>query len=429
MQISVNKFFIYLALLLFLSNCGLGKKDAIESNPNAKVLFEKPKPLEQELNPTLNIKISTITKGEPFLSSTTNNSGNLNFLTKFENTFSYKFSSIERFNFNQPELLFTNDNSLVFFNGKGEIFKVSKDYEEYWKVNHYTKKEKKLKPILYFAQAGTNVIVMDTLSKVYSIKLDNGDLNWSINSRSGFNSNAKVTKNRVIAVDFDNVIRAFSTKDGKELWNFDTDNPFIKSQKKLSLAIKGEVVFFVNSIGDITALNANDGSLVWQTPTQSTVIFQDAFTLENSDIIFANDSIYFSNNRNEFFAIDARSGVLKWKQTINSSLRPTVIENYVFSVSKEGFLFVIDDKTGNVLRITNIFKNIKNKKKQIEPTGFILAQNKIYISLNNGRLIKVDAVSGNEEGYFKIGKSRINRPNVFNDGMFIVKSNAIIKVE
>ena len=248
-------------------------------------------------------------------------------------------------------------------------------------------------------------------------------------SSSGFNSNIKVTKKRLIAVDFDNVIRAFSINDGKELWNFDTDNPFIKSQKKLSLAIKGEVVFFVNSIGDITALNVNDGSLVWQTPTQSTVIFQDAFTLENSDIIFANDTIYFSNNRNEFYAIDAKSGVLKWKQTINSSLRPTVIENYVFSVSKEGFLFVIDDKTGNVLRITNIFKNIENKKKQIEPTGFILAQNKIYISLNNGRLIKVDVISGNEEGYFKIGKSRINRPNVFNDGMFIVKSNAIIKVE
>ena len=425
----MNKFFLYLVLILFLSNCGLGKKDVVENNQNAKVLFEKPKPIEQELNPTLNIKISTITKGEPFLSNTTNNNGNLNFFTKFENIFSYKFSSIDNFNFNQLELLFTDDNNLIFFNGKGEIFKVSKDFEEYWKVNHYTKKEKKYNPILYFAQAGSNIIVMDTLSKVYSIKSDNGDLNWSIKSRTGFNSNAKITKNRVIVVDFDNVIRAFSINDGKELWNFVTENPFIKSQKKLSLAIKGEVVFFVNSIGDITALNINDGSLVWQTPTQSAIIFQDAFKLENSDIIFANDTIYFSNNRNEFFAIDARSGVLKYKQTINSSLRPTVIENYVFSVSKEGFLFVIDDKTGNVLRITNIFKNIENKKKKIEPTGFILAQNKIYVSLSNGRLIKVDAISGNEEEIYKIGKSKINRPNFFNDGMFIVKSNAIIKVE
>ena len=424
----MNKFFLYLALLLFLSNCGF-KDNKVEENPNAITLFEKSKPIEQELNPTLNIKISTITKGEPFLSSNSNNSGNLDFNSNFENAFSYKFSTIDQFKFNQPEILFTEDNSLVFFTGKGEIFKTSTDFEEYWKVNHYTKKEKKLKPILYFAQSGTDILVLDNLSKVYSIKLETGELNWTIESKVGFNSNAKIIKNSVVAVDFDNVIRAFSVKDGKELWNFDTDNPFIKSQKKLSLVTKGEVVFFINSIGDVTALNANDGSLVWQTPTQSTLIFQDAFTLENSDIIFANDTIYFSNNRNEFFAIDARSGVLKYKQTINSSLRPTVIEDYVFSISKEGFLFVIDDKTGNVLRITNIFKKIENKKNQIEPTGFILAQNKIYVSLNNGKLIKLNAVSGNEEGFYKIGKSRINRPNVFDDGMFILKSNAIIKVE
>ena len=348
----MSKFFLYLVLLLFLSNCGF-KDKKVEENPNAITLFEKSKPIEQELNPTLNIKISTITKGEPFLSNNSNNSGNLDFNSNFEKVFSYKFSTIDQFKFNQPEILFTEDNSLVFFTGKGDIFKTSTDFEEYWKVNHYSKKEKKLKPILYFAQSGPDILVLDNLSKVYSIKLETGELNWTIESKVGFNSNAKIIKNSVVVVDFDNVIRAFSVKDGKELWNFDTDNPFIKSQKKLSLITKGEVVFFINSIGDVTALNANDGSLVWQTPTQSTLIFQDAFTLENSDIIFANDTIYFSNNRNEFFAIDARSGVLKYKQTINSSLRPTVIEDYVFSISKEGFLFIIDDKTGNVLRITN----------------------------------------------------------------------------
>ena len=110
-------------------------------------------------------------------------------------------------------------------------------------------------------------------------------------------------------------------------------------------------------------------------------------------------------------------------------MSPTVINNYVFSVSKEGYLFVIDDKTGNILRISNILKNIKNKKKLIEPTGFILAQNKIYISLNNGQLIKINSLSGTEESTIKIGKKRINRPYVFNGSMFILKSNAIIKVE
>jgi len=423
----VNKFFLYLFLLLILSSCGFGNKEIEEQYKNTKIIFEKSKPIKKELNSNLKIKLSKLTKGEPFLGNNTNSAGNINFETNFKKTSSYKFSAIKEFNFNQPELIFTNDESIVFFDGKGSIFKINKDMKEVWKVNHYTKKEKKLKPIIYFAQADKKIIAADNLSKVYLINLINGNLIKSIENNTGFNSNIKVSKDRILIVDFDNKIRCFSTKDGSELWNFDTENPFIKSKKKLSLIIKGELVFFINSIGDLTALNINNGSLFWQTPTQSNVIYQDAFTLENSDLVFANDSIYFSNNKNELFSIDARTGIVNWKQTINSTLIPTIIANLVFSVSNEGYLFVIDNSNGNIIRITDMLKNIKNKKNKIKPSGFIIARNKIYLSLNNGRLIKADVTTGIEENIYKLSGSKILRPNVFGNNMYLLKNNAIIK--
>ena len=113
-------------------------------------------------------------------------------------------------------------------------------------------------------------------------------------NQSSFNSDIKIFKDRFLTIDFDNVIRCFSIKDGKEIWNFKTENSFIKSQKKLSLVLKGEIVYFINNLGDITALNVNDGSLVWQTQTQTNVIYQNAFSLQNSDLVYANNSIYFS---------------------------------------------------------------------------------------------------------------------------------------
>ena len=176
----------------------------------------------------------------------------------------------------------------------------------------------------------------------------------------------------------------------------------------------------------MTALNANDGSLVWQTPTQSNVIYQNAFSLENSDLVFANDSIYFSNNKNEIFSIDARTGIINWKQKLNSSLRPTIAENFIFSISNEGYLFVIDVNTGNIIRITNALKNIKNKKNKIKPTGFIIAKNKVFLSLNNGRLIKIDITSGAQENLYKLGGSKISRPYVYKDKMYLIKNNSII---
>jgi len=425
----VNKFFLYLFLLLILSSCGLSKKEIEDQNKNLKIIFEKSKPIKKELNSNLKIKLTKLTKGEAFLGNNTNSVGNINFETNFNKTSSYKFSAIKEFNFNQPELIFTNDESIVFFDAKGSIFKINKDLKEIWKVNHYSKKEKKLKPIIYFALADKKIIVADNLSKIYLINLNDGNLIKSIKSNTGFNSNIKVSNDRFLIVDFDNTIRCFSIKNGLELWNFDTENPFIKSKKKLSLVIKGQIVFFINNTGDVTALNINNGSLFWQTPTQSNVIYQDAFTLENSNLVFANDSIYFSNNKNELFSIEARTGIVNWKQTVNSSLMPTIIESMVFSVSNEGYLFVIDSKNGNIIRITDMLKNIENKKNKIKPTGFVIARNKIYLSLNNGRLIKADVTTGIEENIYKLSNSKILRPNVFGNNMYLLKHNAIIKTE
>jgi len=424
----VNKLFVYLILLL-LSSCGLGTKEVVDNQIKSKIIFAKSKPINKELNPNLKLKISKLSKGEVFFRNNTNNAGNINFETNFEKTKTYKFSTIKEFDFNQPELIFTEDKGIVFFDGKGSIFKINSDLKEVWKVNHYTKREKKLKPIIYFAQTKNKLVAADNLSKVYLIDLHNGNLIKAIEVNTGFNSNIKIYNDKFLIVDLNNTIKCFSINDGNELWSFETEDPFIKSKKKLSLITKGELVFFINNIGDLTALNIANGSLFWQTPTQSNVIYQNAFTLENSDLVFANDTIYFSNNKNELFSVDARSGVVNWKQTINSSLTPTIIENLIFSVSNEGYLFVVENMKGNIIRITDILKNIKNKKNRIRPTGFVIARNKIYLSLNNGRLIKVNISTGEDESINKLSGSKILRPKVFNDNMYIVKNNAIIKTE
>ena len=422
----MNKCIKYIIILLFLSNCSFSINEKNE-NQNLIDIFKKNEPIEKEFNQQLKIKKLNTFKKNPFLKNNSNNNGNINFDSNFENISNHKISKIKKFYSNQPELFFTQDENIIFFNGKGTILKLNQNFKEIWKVNNYNKKEKKLNPILYFAQVNKKLIVNDNLSKMYTVNLDNGKVIWSKYSSSSFNSDIKVYGDKFISVDFDNVIRAISSKDGTELWNFKTENSFIKSQKKLSIILKDEIVFFINNLGDVTALDVNSGSLVWQTPTQSSLIYQDAFSLENSDLVFENDTIYFSNNKNEFFSIDAKTGIIKWTQSINSSLRPTIIESLIFTVSNEGYLFVIDDRTGNILRITDILTNFKNRD-NIKPTGFIHGKQKLFVSLSNGRLLKINSSTGSEEKIIKLHGSKISRPSVFNNSMYLIKDNAIVKI-
>ena len=420
----MNRTILYLVILFLFSSCSQDNK-SIE-NSNTKILFEEIRPIQENLNSNIQIKLSKFVKNNSFINNNSNNNGNINFEPLFEKKKAYKFTKIKQFNSIDTDILFIKNNDLIYFDNRGTIFRINENFDTVWKANHYSKKEKKLNPILYFNYINNRIIIVDTLSNVFSINLDNGELIWKKESFSPFNSNVAIQKDKFITIDFDNVIRCFSVIDGNELWNFKTENTFIKSQKKLSIIIKDDIVYSLNNLGDLTALNINDGSLVWQTPTQSNEIFLNAFSLKNSEMILMNETIYFSNNKNDLFSIDARTGIVKWKQTVNSSLKSTISENFIFNISEKGYLFIIDKETGNIIRVTDVFLNFK-KREKIYPVGFVVAKNKIYLSTNNGRIVKVNVVNSEIEDIIKFNNEKISRPFINNGYFFLIKNNAIIR--
>ena len=77
------------------------------------------------------------------------------------------------------------------------------------------------------------LFVADNISKYYLIDINSGNLIWSKNSIAPFNSQIKTYNDMFFIIDFNNVLRCLSIKDGSELWNVKGNNTFIKSQKKL----------------------------------------------------------------------------------------------------------------------------------------------------------------------------------------------------
>ncbi len=445
----MNKVFYKLLVILFLSSCtapdwidtsrgifGTGEKIVNPNDPNQKKIFDEDEVFEKELNVNLKINLKQNFKKNSFVNNLTNNNGLINFDGKLKKVSRYRFKKIKQFEFTQPELYFTELNSIIFFDNKGTIINFDQNSKIVWKKNFYSKSEKKNNPILYFAGNKKILIVTDNLAKYYAINISNGELLWERLNSSPFNSQLKIFKDKFFAVDSENILRCFSLENGKELWNYKTDKSFIKSQQKLSLVISNNRVVFINTLGDVSSVDIETGKLLWQTPTQSNEIYESSFSLKNSDLILDKKGIFFSNNQNEFYALDETTGVVLWKQTLNSNLRSTFIENLIFNVTLEGYLAVLDARNGNILRMTNIFERIKRYEQKglladrttVLPIGFIVSNKKIYISLSNGKLVSVDLLTGKSLDVVKIDGEKISRPYIFKNEMFVIKDNGILKL-
>ena len=421
---------LLIIFLLIFSGCSLKNKPSLPEN-NSKKLIKKTgsnnqiisKNFNSNLKIVLNKKSDKKEKREFKNNLGRQEVGDINYKIS-----SFKFKKIKNFSLVEPNLIFTKD-GIIFFEKKGNIIKFDYEKNIVWKINHYTKQEKKLSPLINFGNNDEVIIVTDNLSKYYAIDKLNGNLLWSKTNASQFNSEIKVIGDKFYVIDKENIIHCFSIKNGEKIWNYKTDNFFIKSNKKLSIVFDNNKIIFNNSIGDITALDANKGFLLWQTPTQNSQIYADTISLSTSSLVIDNDFVLFSNNNNEFYSLDKNDGFVNWKQVINSDIKPVISNEIVFSVSNEGLLFIIDLKNGNIIKTQDLFLSYSHKKRLLlKPTGISLGVERIFITLNNGNLMVLDLKTGNLIKSIKIDSKRISEPFIYNKKIYIIKNNSIIEI-
>ncbi len=430
----MNKLIFTLVVFFFINNCSFNensriwkdKENKLENNKKITKVFSENKSSVKEFNQDLKLDLSSI----KILNKKNDNQNNLGLqsykgdLRKIGN---FKFSKLEKINQLDFEPIFLKS-GVIFFDKKGSIIKYDNNQKVVWKKNHYSKSERKLKPKLNFIVDKQNLLVADSVAKYYSVNIITGEVNWLKNNEYPFNSNIKKHKDKIFVIDYKNTLRCYKIKDGSECWNLQTEDSFTISNIKYSLIILNDNVIFNNSIGDITAVDIETGLITWQLPTQSSAIINETYNFKISKLVSDGNSIYFSNNKNQFYSLDLKTGTINWINEVNSNIKPILVGNLIFTISREGYLYLIDKNKGNIIRITDLFLNYKDKKrKNIYPVGFIIGDKNLYLTNSDGKLI----IAGIEDGKIikieKVSSGLVSEPFIFNDNLYIVRNGSIIK--
>ena len=430
----MNRIIILIIALTFLNQCSLNensriwkdKEKKLEAQKNIKKVFLEDKKITTEFNQELKLDLSII-KFNNKITDNKNNYGSQNYEGLIDKIGNYKFSKFEDINQLNFKPIFLDD-GLIFFDKKGSIIRYNDKTKVLWKQNHYSKSEKKLRPKLDFIQDGENLLITDSIAKYYSVNINSGELNWSKNNIYPFNSDIKKHKNKIFVIDYKNTLRCYNVSDGNECWNLKTEDSFTISNSKFSLIVINDKVIFSNSIGDITAVDIETGVIIWQLPTQSSSIINETYNFKISKLVSDGNSIIFSNNKNEFHSIDVKTGTINWINEINSNITPIITENLIFTVSNEGYLIVIEKNKGNIIRVTDLFKNYKLKKrKNIKPVGFVIGNTNLYLTNTDGKMIVVDLSLGDIKKIEKISGDFVSKPFIVNENLFVIRNGSIVQ--
>ncbi len=429
----MTRIFILFLLPLILANCSLNenskiwnKNKKLNVDKNTKIIFAEKKISYNELNPNISLNLSQIKIQNKILDDK-NNFGVQKYSGEIKKIKNFRFSKFNNEIETDLKPLFLRD-GIVFFDSKGSVIRFDNDQKIVWKKNYYSKFEKKNNPKLSFGIHGDKLIVVDNLSNLFLINLKNGNLIWKKKNDYPFNSEIKIFDNKFYVIDLKNVLRCYFIKDGSKCWSLETEKTLTITNSKNSLLIAGNVVYFINNLGDLTAADILSGDLMWQLPTQSSDITNITYNFKNSKIVSEGKNIFFSNNKNEFYSINLKNGSINWINDISSSLTPIVIGNFIITFSDNGYLFVIDKEQGNIIKIKDIYKMYKDKnRKKIRPTGFSISQDKIYLSNNDGKLMILDLKTGNVLKTEKIARKIMSEPFLYNNHLFMIKNGSVVQ--
>ena len=439
----MNKFYKLLILILFpiiFINCSFGNRTGIwkdlsketaikKDRAKYKPIFVKGEKFKKEISNDIVVNISKPITNDNWLEQ---NFTAINFVPhlQYENKKNLVFKSkkigkIKGSIFNSEfEPLIINEN-IFFYDIFGSIYNYSTSEEKIiWKYNFYKKRFKKHFFKINLTIESNNLIVSDNLGYLYSIDVESGKLIWAKNYGIPFRSNIKTDDGYLFLINQDNKFYIIQKSNGEKKIDIETFPSFLKNnhQARISIDPIKKNVYFITTAGEVYSLNYKTNIINWLYKTTIRDFEKKVDLFFSSPIIYKEDSIIVSTSVSTI-SLNTLNGALNWELPFSTYLRPVVLREFVFLVSKDGFILSLDRETGKVIWSKNLFNKSEkfNKKKIGEINSLMLISNQIFMTTSKGYFLFANYQNGKIINYAKVDKTGFfTKPIVANKNIYII---------
>ncbi|WP_380872636.1 pyrrolo-quinoline quinone [Sphingomonas sp. DBB INV C78] len=268
------------------------------------------------------------------------------------------------------------------------------------------------------------------LGDVAQLDAATGNIAWTVRPGGPLRGAPTVANGHVYVMSQDNQLFALKAEDGSVVWNEAGTLELAGVFGVAAPAAAAGTVVAGFSSGELNAYRYENGRGVWQDALSRTSISTAVASLSDidADPVIDQGRVYAVGQGGRMVAMELNTGQRLWELSIAGISTPWVAGEWIFVVTDDARLLCIARSSGKVRWITQLdrWKDAKDKKGPISWTGPVLGGDRLILASTEGRLINVNATTGDVLSTGKAGGPVFLPPIIANETLYILAEDGTI---
>jgi outer membrane protein assembly factor BamB len=274
------------------------------------------------------------------------------------------------------------------------------------------------------------IYVTTGLGEVAALGATDGAEKWKVRPAGPLRGSPTIGFNAVYVMTQDNQIVALNTEDGKQLWS---ESASVTQSGVFGVAApafgQGTIVAGYSS-GELVAYRYENGRQLWSDALARTSISTEVGSLTDvdADPIIDRGRVFALGQGGRMAAYELTTGQRIWELNLAGISTPSVVGDWVFTLTDHAQLLAISRGTGKVRWLNQLerYRNEKKRKGSIFWVGPVLAGNRLWVANTEGELAYADPAEGTLTQYAKLKDAVSLPPVVANQTLYVLDDSGQI---
>jgi len=276
---------------------------------------------------------------------------------------------------------------------------------------------------------GNKLYALAGFGGIFALDASDGHILWRQDLTEPIRTAPSIANNMLFVQTINNLLIAFSLKDGSEIWRYSISAEDTIFAGGASPAIDSNRQIIVNAFsnGDIQAFNTKIGYPIWSQNLVNTNFAPSSIHALKASPVIEGKTVYAAGSNDKMIAADVETGDILWQMPFGGMSTPLVDKTALFIVTNTHELLALDKKTGKLLWQTPLLDDMSLKdRRSVYIFSPLLINGHLLITTSNGWLLRFNAKTGTFLSEDYAGEELAVQPIVVNGNLILTTKNAKI---